>query len=141
MGETFTTLTSKVVLLPVDDIDTDQIIPARYLKTTDKNGLVITVFRLALQPGWLAALGFRAQSARRQRVQLLFAGRNFRLRVLARARSLGAGRLWLPAVIAASFADIFRNNALKKMPCCRCSFDPQPTSTFQTCSKSCLEQQ
>ena len=35
----FTTLTSRVVVLPVNDIDTDQIIPARFLKATDKKGM------------------------------------------------------------------------------------------------------
>jgi 3-isopropylmalate/(R)-2-methylmalate dehydratase small subunit len=37
--EPFTQLTSRVVSLPVDNIDTDQIIPARFLKTTEKTGL------------------------------------------------------------------------------------------------------
>src|SRR6476646_2038371 len=40
----FTTLTSNVALLPLDDIDTDQIIPARYLKTTEKAGLAPHLF-------------------------------------------------------------------------------------------------
>jgi 3-isopropylmalate/(R)-2-methylmalate dehydratase small subunit len=35
----FTTLTSRVLPLPVNDIDTDQIIPARFLKATDKKGM------------------------------------------------------------------------------------------------------
>ena len=35
----FTSLTSRVVALPVNDIDTDQIIPARFLKATDKMGM------------------------------------------------------------------------------------------------------
>ena len=34
----FDRLTARMVVLPVDDVDTDQIIPARYLKVTDKNG-------------------------------------------------------------------------------------------------------
>ena len=40
----FTTLTSRVVVVPVNDIDTDQIIPARFLKTTDKAGLGKSLF-------------------------------------------------------------------------------------------------
>ena len=35
----FTTLTSRMIPLPANDIDTDQIIPAQFLKATDKNGL------------------------------------------------------------------------------------------------------
>ncbi len=40
----FTTLTSRVMPLPVNDIDTDQIIPAQFLKVTDKNGLADALF-------------------------------------------------------------------------------------------------
>ena len=40
----FTTLTSRVVLMPNNDIDTDQIIPAQFLKVTDKNGLADALF-------------------------------------------------------------------------------------------------
>ena len=42
--EPFTQLTSRVVSLPVDNIDTDQIIPARFLKTTEKTGLGVRSF-------------------------------------------------------------------------------------------------
>ena len=42
--EPFTTLTAKVVALPTDHIDTDQIIPARYLKTISKAGLGANLF-------------------------------------------------------------------------------------------------
>ena len=40
----FTTLTSRAIPLPVNDIDTDQIIPAQFLKVTDKNGLADALF-------------------------------------------------------------------------------------------------
>ena len=40
----FTTLTSRMIALPVNDIDTDQIIPAQFLKVTDKNGLADALF-------------------------------------------------------------------------------------------------
>ena len=40
----FTTLTSRLVPLPVNDIDTDQIIPARFLKVIDKSGLGKNLF-------------------------------------------------------------------------------------------------
>ena len=40
----FTALTSHVVALPVNDIDTDQIIPARFLKATDKTGMGYNLF-------------------------------------------------------------------------------------------------
>ena len=111
---TFTTLTARVVVLPVNDIDTDQIIPARFLKTTDKLGLGKSLFAdwryladgspkpdfVLNQPG--AAGG-----------QVLLAGDNF---------GCGSSREHAPwaltgfgfrAVISTSFADIFKNNALK----------------------------
>jgi 3-isopropylmalate/(R)-2-methylmalate dehydratase small subunit len=110
----FTTLTSRVVVLPVNDIDTDQIIPARFLKTTDKAGLGANLFAdwryandgtprpdfVLNQPG---AAGAAA----------LLAGDNF---------GCGSSREHAPwaltgfgfrAVISTSFADIFCNNALK----------------------------
>ncbi len=40
----FTSLTSRVIPLPANNIDTDQIIPARYLKVTDKLGLGANLF-------------------------------------------------------------------------------------------------
>ncbi len=42
--EPFETLTSRVTVVPVDNIDTDQIIPARYLKATTKTGLGAGLF-------------------------------------------------------------------------------------------------
>ena len=42
--QAFTTLTSRVIPLPNNDVDTDQIIPARYLKVTDKAGLADGLF-------------------------------------------------------------------------------------------------
>ena len=44
MTEKFTKFTSKVMPLPVNDIDTDQIIPARFLKVTDKEGIGKNLF-------------------------------------------------------------------------------------------------
>ena len=45
MAEPFTTFTSRVVPLPAENVDTDQIVPARYLKVTDKAGLAEALFR------------------------------------------------------------------------------------------------
>jgi len=110
----FTSLRSRVVLLPVNDIDTDQIIPARYLKTTDKTGLGANLFA-----DWrYAADGtprpeFPLNAARAQGAAVLLAGDNF---------GCGSSREHAPwaltgfgfrAVVARSFADIFGNNALK----------------------------
>jgi len=45
VAEPFTVFTSKVVPLPAENVDTDQIVPARYLKVTDKAGLAEALFR------------------------------------------------------------------------------------------------
>jgi 3-isopropylmalate/(R)-2-methylmalate dehydratase small subunit len=45
VGEPFSSFTSKVIPLPAENVDTDQIVPARYLKVTDKAGLADALFR------------------------------------------------------------------------------------------------
>jgi 3-isopropylmalate/(R)-2-methylmalate dehydratase small subunit len=112
--EPFRTFTSWIVAIPIDNIDTDQIIPARYLKTTDKAGL---------GPGLFSDWRYDAEGRPRpdfvlnqpssQGAQVLLAGDNF---------GCGSSREHAPwaltgfgfrAVVSTSFADIFRNNALK----------------------------
>jgi 3-isopropylmalate/(R)-2-methylmalate dehydratase small subunit len=110
----FTQLTSKVVPLSHNNIDTDQIIPARYLKVTDKNGLVEGLFSSwAYQEDGQRDPDFPLNQERYQGAQILAAGDNF---------GCGSSREHAPwalvgwgirAVISTSFADIFRNNALK----------------------------
>jgi 3-isopropylmalate/(R)-2-methylmalate dehydratase small subunit len=112
--QSFNILTSRVVTLPVNDIDTDQIIPARFLKTTSKVGLGQHLFA-----GWrYDAAGeprpdFVLNQPEAQGSHILLAGDNF---------GCGSSREHAPwalldwgvrAVISTSFADIFRNNALK----------------------------
>jgi len=112
--EPFTTLTSRTVVLPAADIDTDQIIPARYLTTTTRTGLGRYLFadwrydeRGAPRPDF--ALN-RPEAAG---CQILVAGANF---------GCGSSREHAPwalidhglrAVISTGIADIFRTNALK----------------------------
>jgi 3-isopropylmalate/(R)-2-methylmalate dehydratase small subunit len=110
----FTTLTSRVVLLPVNDIDTDQIIPARFLKVTDKAGLGANLFadwryRDDGSPNPEFVLNQPASKG----AQVLFAGRNFGCgssREHAPWALMGYG---FKVVVASSFGDIFFNNALK----------------------------
>jgi 3-isopropylmalate/(R)-2-methylmalate dehydratase small subunit len=112
--DTFTTLTSKVVSLPVDDIDTDQIIPARYLKTTDKTGLGDSLFSdWRYSPDGSPRADFVLNQPGAKGSQLLFAGRNFGCGSSREHAPWALAGFGFRAVIAASFADIFRNNALK----------------------------
>ncbi len=110
----FTTLTSRAVLLPINDIDTDQIIPARFMKITDKTGLGAKLFA-----DWrYLADGtpnpqFVLNKPESQGAKILVAGHNFGCgssREHAPWALMGFG---FEAIIATSFADIFRNNALK----------------------------
>ncbi|HET9622759.1 MAG TPA: 3-isopropylmalate dehydratase small subunit [Kofleriaceae bacterium] len=104
----FTQLTSRAVLVLDANIDTDQIAPARFLKITDKAGLGDALFA-----DWRLRPGFPIGTAEAAGAQILIAGANF---------GCGSSREHAPwalvaggfrAIIATSFADIFRGNALK----------------------------
>ncbi len=110
----FISLTSRVVTLPVNDIDTDQIIPARFLKATDKNGMGTALFAdWRYLPDGSPRPDFVLNQPESEGAQILLAGDNF---------GCGSSREHAPwaltgfgfrAILATSFADIFRNNALK----------------------------
>ena len=114
MIEPFAVLTSRTAVLPVDNVDTDQIIPARFLTTTQRDGLGRHLFA-----------DWRRDAANRPRedfvlnrpeadgARILVAGRNF---------GCGSSREHAPwalldygfrAVISTEIADIFRSNALR----------------------------
>jgi 3-isopropylmalate/(R)-2-methylmalate dehydratase small subunit len=112
--EPFLTLASTYVVLPVDNVDTDQIIPARFLKVTNKKGLGDSVFcdwrRL---PDGTVNVDFPLNRPDAVGAQILVAGVNF---------GCGSSREHAPwalvdygfrAVVSTSIADIFRNNSLK----------------------------
>jgi 3-isopropylmalate/(R)-2-methylmalate dehydratase small subunit len=110
----FTTLVSTYVVLPVDNVDTDQIIPARFLKVTDKKGLGESVFcdwrRL---PDGSVNVDFPLNRPDAKGAQILVAGVNFGCgssREHAPWALVGWG---LRAIVAPSFADIFKQNAMK----------------------------
>jgi 3-isopropylmalate/(R)-2-methylmalate dehydratase small subunit len=114
MPEAFTSFTSKVIPLPAENVDTDQIIPARYLKTTEKSGLADALFRDwrftdESQPKPEFVLNRPEMQGR----QVLLAGDNFGCGS-SREHAPWALTAWgIRAVISSSCADIFRNNALK----------------------------
>lgn len=114
MNQPFTTLTSRVIPLLRNDVDTDQIIPARYLKVTDKSGLAEGLFsRWRYLPDGHPDPDFPLNQERYQGAQILLAGDNFGCGS-SREHAPWALTGWgIRAVISTSFADIFRNNALK----------------------------
>ncbi|MCY4189313.1 MAG: 3-isopropylmalate dehydratase small subunit [Bryobacterales bacterium] len=112
--EPVTGFRGKVVPLPVSDIDTDQIIPARFLKTIEKLGLGDNLFHdWRYLPGGGPNPDFVLNQPRARNATILLAGDNFGCgssREHAPWALLGFG---FRAVISTSFADIFRNNCLK----------------------------
>ncbi|KPK13138.1 MAG: hypothetical protein AMJ56_03255 [Anaerolineae bacterium SG8_19] len=112
--EKFTKLTSTMLPLPQCDVDTDQIIPATYLKVTNKDGLAEGLFaRWCYKPDGTFDPDFALNQPQYQSAQVLVAGDNFGTgssREHAPWALLGRG---FRVVVSTSFADIFRNNALK----------------------------
>ncbi len=114
MIEPFSVLESRTVVLPVDNIDTDQIIPARFLTTTQRDGLGRHLFA-----DWRRDADNRPREdfvlnrPEAEGARVLVAGRNF---------GCGSSREHAPwalldygfrAVISTEIADIFRSNALR----------------------------
>ncbi|MCY4537825.1 MAG: 3-isopropylmalate dehydratase small subunit [Chloroflexi bacterium] len=104
-----------IVAIAVNDIDTDQIIPARFLKVTDKEGLGKAAFCdwRYQEDGKTPNPDFILNNPAYAGASVLIAGNNFGCgssREHAPWALVGAG---FKAVISTEFADIFRNNALK----------------------------
>jgi 3-isopropylmalate/(R)-2-methylmalate dehydratase small subunit len=112
--EPFTTLTSRTVVLPAANIDTDQIIPARFLTTTTRAGLGKHLFAdWRYDAHGAPRREFALNQSDSRGCRILVAGRNF---------GCGSSREHAPwalldhglrAVISTEIADIFRSNALK----------------------------
>jgi 3-isopropylmalate/(R)-2-methylmalate dehydratase small subunit len=115
MGEPFRSFTSAVIPLPAENVDTDQIVPARYLKVTDKAGLREALFRdwRYDEDGGLKEPLFVMDRAAMLDRQILLVGDNFGTGS-SREHAPWALTAWgIRAIFSTSFADIFRNNALK----------------------------
>ncbi|HEX6738431.1 MAG TPA: 3-isopropylmalate dehydratase small subunit [Vicinamibacteria bacterium] len=107
-------VTAKTVVLNADDVDTDQVIPARFLKGTSRDGLGQALFagwRYDAQGQPLGDFVLNRPEARG--AQVLVAGRNFGCGSSREHAVWALTDFGFRAVVAPSFADIFRNNALK----------------------------
>ena len=115
MAEPFRVFTSKVVPIDAENVDTDQIVPARYLKVTDKEGLADALFRdwRFEEDGSLKEPRFILDDPQMAGRRILIAGDNFGAGS-SREHAPWALTSWgIRAILSTSFADIFRNNALK----------------------------
>lgn len=112
--EKFTILTATMVGIPTENIDTDQIIPARFLKVTDKKGLGDNLFcDWRYEADGSPKPDFILNTEQGKKAKILVAGDNFGCgssREHAPWAIMGYG---FQAVISTSLADIFRNNSLK----------------------------
>jgi 3-isopropylmalate/(R)-2-methylmalate dehydratase small subunit len=110
--EKFTTLKTRAVPLPIDNIDTDQIIPARFLKATTREGFGENLFR-----------DWRYNSDQSPKADFVLNDRKYTGKILVAGKNFGCGSsrehaAWaiydygFRVVISSFFADIFKNNAL-----------------------------
>ncbi len=108
----FTQIKSTAVPLPMEDIDTDQIIPARFLKSTSREGFGENLFR-----------DWRYHTENTQNPDFILNNENFSGSILVAGKNFGCGSsrehaAWaikdygFDVVISSFFADIFKNNAL-----------------------------
>lgn len=112
MRQKFTTLRSTTVPLPIENIDTDQIIPARFLKATTREGFGQNLF-----------CDWRYDKQGNPKEEFVLNSPLFKGEILVAGKNFGCGSsrehaAWaiegagFRAVVSSFFADIFRNNAL-----------------------------
>jgi 3-isopropylmalate/(R)-2-methylmalate dehydratase small subunit len=115
MAEPFTMFTSKVIPLDAENVDTDQVVPARYLKVTDKEGLADALFRdwRFDEDGALKDPPFILDQPGMAGRRILLAGDNFGAGS-SREHAPWALTAWgIRAILSTGFADIFSSNSLK----------------------------
>lgn len=110
----FAPFASGFVLLPIDNIDTDQIIPARFLKTISKDGLGDQLFYDWRYDGaGQPKSDFVLNQPEAKQARILVAGDNFGCGSSREHAPWALTQFGFRAVISTSFADIFRQNSLK----------------------------
>jgi 3-isopropylmalate/(R)-2-methylmalate dehydratase small subunit len=105
---------SRTVLLPIDNVDTDQIIPARFLKTISKIGLDAQLFNdWRYDAAGAPKPDFVLNRPESKGAQVLVAGNNFGCGSSREHAPWALTQYGFRAVVSTSFADIFRQNSLK----------------------------
>ncbi len=109
----FTTLTSTMIPLPIENVDTDQIIPARFLKATTKEGFGDNLFAdWRYNKDGSPKEDFVLNKPEFQGSKVLVAGKNFGSGSSREHAAWAVHGYGLKAVVSSFFADIFKNNAL-----------------------------
>jgi len=107
-------ITSKTVIFPVDNIDTDQIIPARFLKTISKEGLGGQLFYdWRYDASGAPKPDFILNTDAAKGAGILVAGDNFGCGSSREHAPWALTQFGFKAVVSTSFADIFKGNSLK----------------------------
>ena len=110
----FEKIESKIAVLPIDNVDTDQIIPARYLKSISKDGLGEGLFRdWRLNADGSPKPDFVLNQPEAKGIQILVTGDNFGCGSSREHAPWALVQCGIRAVISTSFADIFKGNSLK----------------------------
>ena len=110
--EKFTTLKSQAVPLPIENIDTDQIIPARFLKATTREGFGENLFRDWRYDNEGKPKPDFVLNDPRYKGKILVAGKNFGCGSSREHAAWALADFGFRVVVSSFFADIFRNNAL-----------------------------
>lgn len=112
--DALTTLRSRTVVLPTRDIDTDQIIPARFLTTTTREGLGEALFQdLRYDQDGVERAEFPLNDPATHDCEILVAGNNFGCGSSREHAPWALDQYGFRAIIAPSYADIFFNNSFK----------------------------
>ncbi|MDR1980816.1 MAG: 3-isopropylmalate dehydratase small subunit [Tannerellaceae bacterium] len=112
MKEKFNTLTSTCVPLPLENVDTDQIIPARFLKATTREGFGDNLFRdWRYDESGHPVPGF-VLNGDRYKGEILVAGKNFGSGSSREHAAWAITGYGFRAVVSSFFADIFKNNSM-----------------------------
>jgi 3-isopropylmalate/(R)-2-methylmalate dehydratase small subunit len=110
----FEKLESKTVVLPNENVDTDQIIPARFLKAISKDGMGDNLFRdWRYKPDGTPIADFVLNKPEAKGAEILVAGDNFGCGSSREHAPWALTQYGFRAVISTSFADIFQGNSLK----------------------------